>query len=448
VTAACLFASVGRAQTTEAGSPEACTSAYERAQEQEKSYHLRAARELLVTCARAACGPALLQQCTSRFIKLDSAEIPSILPRVTDDTGAPRVDVQVRMDGELLTLRLGGQALAVDPGVHEFAFSTESGLVATQRISIAQGQRNRPLMVSLHAQGVARERQAETSAQHVRGSEKGHAANPRAVCATALKTAQERERSGHLRDARELLMTCARRVCGPALLRECSTRFTELDSVEVPSIVPVVTDESGQPRVDVQVRMDGQLIASRLEGQALPVDPGLHEFTFNTDSGLSATQKILVVQGELNRTLPVSLRGSEKTPVAETSAAPDTHPAPTEALATPAPTMTVPEDQPREDGRSAAPYLIGGATLAAVEAGAVAVYLRKGDTSHLAADVSIGVSLGVGAAAVGVATWLFLSSHTNPDKPAPRSARSARSAYVFDVAPTPSGALASVAGAF
>jgi hypothetical protein len=443
VTAACLFASVGRAQTTEAGSPEACTSAYERAQEQEKSYHLRAARELLVTCARAACGPTLLQQCTSRFIKVDSAEIPSIVPRVTDDTGAPRVDVQVRMDGELLTLRLGGQAVAVDPGVHEFTFSTESGLVATQRISIAQGQRNRLLAVSLHA---GEKGQTESSAQDVSGSEKaGHAAastNPRVACATALKTAKERELSGHLRDARELLMTCARRICGPALLRQCSTRFTELDSVEVPSILPVVTDESGQPRVDVQVRMDGQLIASRLEGQALPVDPGLHEFTFHTDSGLLATQKILVVQGELNRPLPVSLRGAEKTPAAETAAAPDTHRVATEAVATPQPAVRVPEEEPREGGRSAVPYLIGGATLAAVEAGALAVYLQKGDTSHLATDVSIGVSLGVGAAAVGVAAWLFLSSHTSSDKPAPRSA------CVFDVAPTPSGALASVAGAF
>ena len=57
---------------------------------------------------------------------------------------------------------------------------------------------------------------------------------------------------------------------------------------------------------------------------------------------------------------------------------------------------------------------------------------------YLAAEVSAGV----GVAALGVATWLFMRSPSTEQTPAPQAA------YVFDVHPTASGAFASVKGAF
>jgi hypothetical protein len=458
-TAAFLFAAPGRAAPTEASSPEACASMYARAQEQEKAGHLRDARESLVACARAACGPGLLQQCSSRFAHLESTEIPSILPRVTDDTGSPRVDVQVRMDGEVLTRHLGGQALAVDPGPHAFSFTTADGLSATERVTIVRGHRNRPLEISLHAgeKGASAAsggplQNSETSANDSETNEANARSaaplpsNPRA-CKAVYKNAQELERAGHLRDARELLMTCARQVCGAALHQQCSAMFSQLDSTEIPSVLPIVTDESGQPRVDVQVRVDGQLLASHLSGQALPVDPGLHEFSFAAGGGLSATQKVLVVEGQLNRSISVSLHGSDKPPAeatASTDIASDKTSVETGAAATPPPAPSAPpDDSPHESARSALPYLIGGGALAVVEAGALGVYLTKSDKTHLATDVAVGASLGIGAAAVGVAVWLFARSHADA---AADSAH--KSAYVFDVAPSPSGAVGSVSGSF
>src|SRR5262249_41347971 len=108
----------------------------------------REAKELLLACAKPACGTFLSQKCAAKYMQLD-ADIPSIVPLVTDDTGMPRVDVQVAMDGELLVSKLDGVALPVDPGMHEFSFSSNNNVFATQKILVIQGQRNRPVAVAL-----------------------------------------------------------------------------------------------------------------------------------------------------------------------------------------------------------------------------------------------------------------------------------------------------------
>src|SRR5262249_5261012 len=70
----------------------------------------------------------------------------------------------------------------------------------------------------------------------------------------AYRSAQESERAGRLRDAAASLETCAQARC-PGLARICRARRADVSS-RTPSVVPVVTDEHGDPRVDVEVRMD------------------------------------------------------------------------------------------------------------------------------------------------------------------------------------------------
>src|SRR5256885_1377897 len=74
--------------------------------------------------------------------------------------------------------------------------------------------------------------------------------------------------------------------------QECIRRFAQLGN-DIPSVIPVVTDAAGSPRVDVQVTMDGELLTSRLDGRSLPVDPGVHEFTFSADGGGTGAAFIL-----------------------------------------------------------------------------------------------------------------------------------------------------------
>src|SRR5262249_15802740 len=78
----------------------------------------------------------------------------------------------------------------------------------------------------------------------------------------------------------------------------------------IPSVVPVVTDETGAPRVDVQVRIDGELVATQLDGRALPVDPGMHEFSFTMDGNVIARQKLMILQGQRNRQIAATLRSA------------------------------------------------------------------------------------------------------------------------------------------
>jgi hypothetical protein len=293
-----------------------------------------------------------------------------------------------------------------------------------------------------------------------------------------------------LREARDLLSTCAKAACGRALKQECTTQFVRLDSADIPSIVPSATDSAGAPLVDVEVAMDGEHLTSRLDGQPLLVDPGLHEFSFTTSSGLNASQKVMIVQGERGRLLSVSLRSDHgqrppatATPspasAVEASGIPDKRSqdnpsaAPVAPEAAPAHAIEgasapeVPLAEERPTGRhTGLPWVVAGAAVAAgVGTGALIVALGNHDSPFVASNMGVGISLGVGVAAVGVATWLFATSGQSDSSPASNHGRTAthvpaerdrkandkathRAAYVFDVAPTASGAFASLSGAF
>jgi hypothetical protein len=295
----------------------------------------------------------------------------------------------------------------------------------------------------------------------------------------AYKSALGDEKAGHFREARESLQTCMQSTCA-GLVPKCQALYDKVGS-EMPSIVLGFTDESGAPRADVQVRMDGALLASRLDGKAVPVEEGMHEFSFSTDKGVLATQKVMIFDGQRNRIISVSMRSP--------GIAPDTTPVETNAEARkpaevpvpekPAPAKTAdskpspessshdnapsPGIQRTEGGgfalpRSPLPYVIAGVGLTGVAAGALLDIWGNKDNDTLVTQcyphcnpssvahiknlyVAADISFGVGAAALGVATWLFATSRA-AERPAPKEAA------VLDVHPIPSGAFASVSGAF
>src|SRR5262245_12831447 len=68
-------------------------------------------------------------------------------------------------------------------------------------------------------------------------------------CVAAFNVADASEKAGHLAEARQQWLKCARATCGSFLKQECTSRYTQLEA-DIPSVVPVVTDENGEPRVD------------------------------------------------------------------------------------------------------------------------------------------------------------------------------------------------------
>jgi hypothetical protein len=326
---------------------------------------------------------------------------------------------------------------------------------------------------------------------------------PLRACSAAYQGAQERQRAGHLRQARELLLECAKPTCG-GLQRKCASGAGQLSS-RLAWISPVVTDAAGTPLADVQVKVDGEPWTMRLDGHPLPVDPGLHEFSFSARVGawpgrdVSKTQKIMVWQGQrgpISITLPAPDDGEPQAAAAaqataadavgdgadETSSEADTSAfdEKEKTLDTSAPDKPGadkpgrdetpgPEPSPagvaRRGGPSAFAYVLGSVGVLGLGAGGLLTYWGKTDNDalgqcspncrpssvdhikrmYLAADLSFAG----GAAALGVSALLFATSHSSEvttkagAKPAP-----ARAAYQFDVRPTRSGAFASFEGAF
>lgn len=131
------------------------------------------------------------------------------------------------------------------------------------------------------------------------------------ACQVAYQSGQQKEQNGHLVEASQLFAQCAEESCGATLWQDCIVRGTRI-STALPSVVPLVVDESGAPRTDVQVKMDGQVIASQINGRAIPIDPGTHEFSFSTSAGVFASQKLTIGKGERNHELAVSYPSGAK----------------------------------------------------------------------------------------------------------------------------------------
>ena len=122
----------------------------------------------------------------------------------------------------------------------------------------------------------------------------------KAQCVEADTAAQTERRAEHLRAAREQLELCSKAAC-PTLVREdCAQRLSDLDAM-APTVVFAAKDAAGEDLVAVRVTMDGVPFATELSGAALPVDPGLHAFTFETDGASPVEKKMVVREGEKGR---------------------------------------------------------------------------------------------------------------------------------------------------
>src|SRR5690349_18561145 len=102
------------------------------------------------------------------------------------------------------------------------------------------------------------------------------------ACRSAYKDATTLEEAGQLLEARRALKKCARSACDSFLRDRCVLKYVQIQA-DLPSVIPTVTDETGTHVVDVRVMMDGAPLTSRSDGHALPINPGLHEFSFERD---------------------------------------------------------------------------------------------------------------------------------------------------------------------
>jgi hypothetical protein len=135
-----------------------------------------------------------------------------------------------------------------------------------------------------------------------------------------------------LRAARAELLVCAAPTCPGDIRAECVRRVAEVNA-QMPTIVFEVRDTEGNDLSAVSVTMDGQPLVDRIEGTALSIDPGEHDFVF-TAANLPSVQKNWVIrEAEKGRRERVSLGVTAAQALAPTPEAPALATAPPPAAA-------------------------------------------------------------------------------------------------------------------
>jgi hypothetical protein len=94
---------------------------------------------------------------------------------------------------------------------------------------------------------------------------------------------------------------------------DCAQRLDALERV-LPSLVFEVKDGAGADLTAVRVLLDGQVLAEKLDGTALDVDPGEHSFTFQAAARAPVTMKLVIREGDRGRRQAVRMGAAAATP--------------------------------------------------------------------------------------------------------------------------------------
>ncbi len=234
-------------------------------------------------------------------------------------------------------------------------------------------------------------------------------------CLSAPVEGQKLQKAGKLLDARDRFATCATNTCPAEVVENCMRWLRQVDD-ELPSVVVAARDPKGRDLTDVRVSVDGQP-ATDMSTRAVRLDPGQHTFVFRQSGSADQEQQVILRDGEKNRQVVATFGVLPGAPM------PRLHPG---------------TDRPIPAGA----WVAGG--LGAVGLVAFAVFGTLGvaqraanhcDTGCAQAEASAvdskylvaNVSLGLGVAALAVATVLYLA---RPTVEAPSSAAISSSGLV------------------
>jgi hypothetical protein len=143
----------------------------------------------------------------------------------------------------------------------------------------------------------------------------------KAECARGAEEGQRLRAQGKLREALIAFTACASDSC-PGLVRgDCGGWLAEVQSALPTVVVRASAAEDGQHELfDVEVQVDGVPLTRKLDGRALPVNPGEHHFSFASPGRVSATETVVVRVGEQHRQLAVALVSEHPLPAAPSQA--------------------------------------------------------------------------------------------------------------------------------
>ena len=176
------------------------------------------------------------------------------------------------------------------------------------------------------------------------------------ACVAANESAQDYERARKLLAARASLAVCTATNCPSAVREDCGQRLREVDRA-LPTVVFAAKDTAGRDLTDVRVTMDGTSLLQKLDGSAIPVDPGVHHFVFEATGYRIATMNVTAVIRE----------GVKERPVQTVF---ELLPPPQPAMAR-HPAKEAPKPSTEGSGRRAIGLAIGGAGIAELAVGLI-----------------------------------------------------------------------------
>ena len=135
-------------------------------------------------------------------------------------------------------------------------------------------------------------------------------ADDRKDCADAYGDAQSLRDAHKLIEAKGKLITCSRAVCADFMVKDCTSWLGQIDAA-IPGVVLSAKDDKGDIS-DVVVTVDGNQVTAHLDGSAVPVDPGPHQFVFTLGDGKKRETRYTVLEGQ--KTQPVTVSFASGTP--------------------------------------------------------------------------------------------------------------------------------------
>jgi hypothetical protein len=98
--------------------------------------------------------------------------------------------------------------------------------------------------------------------------------------------------------ARDMLRSCVRSSCKEWVVAECS-RWLEQVEARIPTVVFSARDTAGRDLTETTIStVEGAVLAPRLDGRAIDMEPGEHVFVFIAPDGARSEKRVLVREGE------------------------------------------------------------------------------------------------------------------------------------------------------
>jgi hypothetical protein len=107
---------------------------------------LLAAHEKLMVCAQEGCPGPVANDCATWMGEVE-ASLSSVVFAVSDAAGQDVIDTQVYANGQLISQRADGRAIAIDPGTYTFRFEAPPRAAVEETVSIRQSEKNRIVRV-------------------------------------------------------------------------------------------------------------------------------------------------------------------------------------------------------------------------------------------------------------------------------------------------------------